>query len=96
MLSRYHNIEYIERLPFSEGFALVKKAYEERDREFWYKQYLILLPSMKPADFQTFDAWYKKLLEESKARDYYSEISKDDILNEIEEIRRRVGVKNGV
>lgn len=45
-------------MPFKDGMALVDKAQEHDRREYYYRQWLALLPHMNKDNYQSFEDYY--------------------------------------
>lgn len=75
-------------MKFSEGYKLVKKAYEQHDKEKWFRVWL----ELKPAENERlipYETWYNTLLEQTQDEEYSSNLSKEDILQHANKIRER-------
>ena len=78
LLARYHNIEYVLRLPIKQGIRLVYKAFDERLRERVFQQYLAELPSLKGK--YSFDSYYNEVVKPQAKLDTRP---MDELMNEI-------------
>lgn len=76
-------------MPFSQGLKMVKKASTERDKEKWFRIWLIRQPS--DGEYVTpFDTWYAKLLSDAKQKAYTTDKSTEEILAKVADIRERM------
>ena len=65
ILSRYGSAEYYLNLPYKDGIALLRKAYEkEQDEKIW-QMWLAQLPYMNKENYVSFSDYRAKLLNQS-------------------------------
>ena len=75
-------------MPFNEGYELVRKAYTKQDKEKWYQLWLVRQPN-DGKHITSFEKWYKELQEQTEQSKYMSDKSKDEIMAEVEAIRKK-------
>lgn len=60
MLSRYSNIDFVLQLPYSDGMALILKAFEKRQEENMFRLYTSAYPHFSEDKFKTWEEFYVK------------------------------------
>ena len=86
LLHRYHNIEFILRLPAEAGLDLIKKAREETRNERIFQQWVVQLPLMGYTGNYTSFADYKDRVTGANI----DRRSMVEIMAEIDEIERQL------
>ena len=83
------------KLPFKRGLQLVKKAYEENDKDKYYQLWLIIQPLNQDGEtLMHFETWYRNLIEENQRRMKLYAEPVDDILDLVSRINAKVGEKD--
>lgn len=57
-MCRYGNVGFVESIDLETGLLLIKKAYEEKQREQAFEFYKMLYPLMDKETFITFEEFY--------------------------------------
>lgn len=65
-MSRYGNVGFVESLDLETGLLLIKKAYEEKQREQAFELYKMLYPLMDKENFISFEEFYIQGLQNSE------------------------------
>lgn len=86
LLSRYHNIDYVMNLNWTDGIKLINKAIKERDRQKIWDIWISCYPNMTKDNYITFEDFYDKATKKVTV----STKTAEEIYNEALEIRNKV------
>ncbi|NGT54729.1 hypothetical protein G6Y98_02560 [Clostridium perfringens] len=91
LLRRYSNIEYILGLEITEGIEFINKAYEKEIEDKVWEKWLIDYIYMSKDNFISFEEYKKNFI--PRNTNVESNLSKEEILKEVEEIERKIALK---
>jgi hypothetical protein len=81
-LHGFYDFNYVYKLPYTHLSRLLKKAREKREKQKAWDMWLTKYQHMDEKTFLPFSEFYRKLTQPISTR------ATEDILNEVEEIRR--------
>lgn len=93
LLRRYSNVEYILNLEIAEGIEFINKAYEKEIEDRVWEKWLIDYRNMTKENFISFEEYKNQII--SRNIKVESNLSKEEILKEVEEIERKIALKKG-
>lgn len=87
LLSRYGNIDYVNKLSWEDGIGLINKAFEKQDEQRDWEMWVSIYPQMDKKSFVPFGKFRSKKhfapnIVKNKA------MTKDEILEKAEEVRK--------
>jgi len=76
-------------MKFTTAFGLIEKAFEHKEKKKWWEIWLVNFSKMTQDTYESFDAFYERITTP------ICEKSSDEILDEVEEIRKKVRERDG-
>ncbi|MCK9191257.1 MAG: hypothetical protein M0P10_06915 [Sphaerochaetaceae bacterium] len=82
---------YILKMPFHRAIKLINKANIEREKDKLFALYTSAYPHMTKENYMSFDEFAEKAMPSEK---HYDTRSKEEIMDEIEEIKKKFNNQN--
>jgi len=88
VLHRYGSIDYVLGLPIKQAIKLITYAKDQEDKEYLFRHYLMIYPSMDKKTYISFDKYYDDAIRPQAKLDTRE---MDDIMSEIMGIQVKEG-----